>query len=202
MDDERLTAARVARLATTDPDGRPHLVPIVFALEDGTLYSAVDRKPKRSTKLRRIENARARPDVTVLVDHYDEDWGRLWWIRLRGRARVLDEGEERERALALLGEKYPQYRTEPPDGPVLAVDVTDVRDWSCVSPARCFALPVTQVRQKWIDSVTQRTGVAPFGHEVRVHSRRGSGPSSQVRCRPAGSDPKRMPNRVESGTVL
>jgi PPOX class probable F420-dependent enzyme len=130
MDDDRLIAARVARLATTDPDGRPHLVPIVFALEGDTLYSAVDRKPKRSTKLRRIENARERPDVTILVDHYDEDWGRLWWIRLRGRARVLDDGEERERALVLLGEKYPQYRTEPPDGPVLAVDVTNVRDWS------------------------------------------------------------------------
>jgi PPOX class probable F420-dependent enzyme len=128
--DPRLTAARVAWLATTDPDGRPHLVPIVFALEGDTLYSAVDRKPKRSSKLQRIENARARPDVTILVDHYDDDWSRLWWIRLRGRARVLDDGEKRERALALLQEKYPQYRSEPPDGPVLAVDVTEVREWS------------------------------------------------------------------------
>jgi PPOX class probable F420-dependent enzyme len=128
--DPRLDAARVARLATTDPDGRPHLVPIVFALEGTTLYSAVDRKPKRSEKLRRIENARRRPDVTILVDHYEEDWGALWWIRLRGRARVLDGGKERERALALLSEKYPQYRVEPPGGAVLAVDVTDVREWT------------------------------------------------------------------------
>jgi PPOX class probable F420-dependent enzyme len=120
----------VARLATTDPDGRPHLVPIVFALEDNTLYSAVDRKPKRSSTLRRIENARERPEVTILVDQYEENWARLWWIRLRGRARVLDEGSERERALALLAEKYPQYRKEPPDGPVLAVDVADVREWT------------------------------------------------------------------------
>jgi PPOX class probable F420-dependent enzyme len=120
----------VARLATTDPDGRPHVVPIVFALENDTLYTAVDRKPKRSRRLRRIENARARPDVTVLVDHYEEDWQRLWWIRLRGRARVLDEGEERERAVALLTEKYPQYRDEPPDGPVLAVDVVEIREWA------------------------------------------------------------------------
>jgi PPOX class probable F420-dependent enzyme len=127
--DSRLAAARVARLATVDPDGRPHLVPIVFALEGDTIYSAVDRKPKRSRTLRRIENARARPDVTVLVDHYEEDWGRLWWIRLRGRARVLDTGEERARALGLLGEKYPQYRAEPPDGPVLAIDVDEVRAW-------------------------------------------------------------------------
>jgi PPOX class probable F420-dependent enzyme len=128
--DARLAAARVARLATTDPDGRPHLVPIVFALAGDTLYSAVDRKPKRSRTLRRIENARERPEVTVLVDHYEEDWARLWWIRLRGRARVLDEGAERERALALLAAKYEQYRAEPPDGPVLAVDVTETRSWS------------------------------------------------------------------------
>jgi len=120
----------VARLATVDPDGRPHLVPIVFALDGDTLYSAVDRKPKRSTTLRRIENARARPDVTVLVDHYEDDWRRLWWIRLRGRARVLDDGDERERALELLAAKYPQYRDEPPDGAVLAVDVVETRGWS------------------------------------------------------------------------
>jgi PPOX class probable F420-dependent enzyme len=130
VDDPRLTAARVARLATIDPDGRPHLVPIVFALEGDTLYSAVDKKPKRSTTLRRIENARARPDVTILVDHYDDNWDELWWIRLRGRARVLDEGDERERAITLLQDKYPQYCTEPPDGLVLAVDVTEVRTWS------------------------------------------------------------------------
>jgi PPOX class probable F420-dependent enzyme len=130
MHDSRLTAARVARLATIDPDGRPHLVPIVFVLEGETLYSAVDRKPKRSSTLRRIENARVRPDVTILVDHYEDDWGRLWWIRLRGRARVLDEGDERAHALTVLARKYPQYRREPPDGPVLAVDVTEVREWT------------------------------------------------------------------------
>ncbi|HEV8251034.1 MAG TPA: TIGR03668 family PPOX class F420-dependent oxidoreductase [Gaiellaceae bacterium] len=130
MHEPRLARARVARLATTDRDGRPHLVPIVFALDGDTLYSAVDSKPKRSRRLRRIENARARPDVTVLVDHYEEDWSRLWWIRLRGRARVLDGGPEHDRALALLVEKYPQYREHPPGGPVLAVDVTEVRTWS------------------------------------------------------------------------
>ncbi len=109
-------------------------MPIVFAIDDDTIYSAVDRKPKRSTTLRRIENARTRPDVTILIDHYDEDWGTLWWVRLRGRARVLDEGAEREHALGLLREKYPQYRAEPPDGPVLAVDVTETRDWSAGAP--------------------------------------------------------------------
>ena len=133
MDDpvarERVAGARVARLATIDPDGHPHLVPIVFALDGDTLYTAVDAKPKRSRRLRRIENARKRPHVTVLVDHYDEDWRRLWWVRLRGRARVLDAGGEAERALRLLAEKYEQYRREPPGLPVLAIDVREWRSW-------------------------------------------------------------------------
>jgi PPOX class probable F420-dependent enzyme len=132
--DARLAAARVATLATTDPDGRPNLVPIVFAIAGDTLYSAVDRKPKRSPRLRRVENARARPDVTILVHDYLEDWRRLWWVRLRGRARVLDGGDERARALELLREKYPQYRDEPPEGPVLAVDVAEVREWQADAP--------------------------------------------------------------------
>jgi len=106
------------------------VVPIVFVLDGDTLYSAVDAKPKRSRTLRRIENARARPDVTVLVDHYEDDWARLWWVRLRGRARVLDNGEEAERALALLADKYEQYRAEPPGHPVLAIDLEEMRGWT------------------------------------------------------------------------
>ena len=129
MHDARLTAARVARLATIDPDGRPHLVPIVFAVDGDTIYSAVDRKPKRSRSLRRIENARVRPDVTILIDNYDDDWSRLWWLRLRGSARVLDGGPEHDRALTLLREKYPQYVDEPPAGPVLAIDVSERLEW-------------------------------------------------------------------------
>jgi PPOX class probable F420-dependent enzyme len=127
---ERVQNARVARLATLDPDGRAHLVPIVFVLDGETLYTAVDDKPKAARTLRRIENARARPDVTVLVDHYEDDWRQLWWVRLRGRARVLDEGGEAERALRLLTEKYAQYRREPPERPVLAVDLTEWRGWA------------------------------------------------------------------------
>jgi PPOX class probable F420-dependent enzyme len=126
----RVRSARVARLATTDPDGRPHVVPIVFALAGETLYSAVDAKPKRSRVLRRMENARERPDVTVLVDHYDDDWERLWWVRLRGRARILVGGDEAERAIALLADKYDQYRRERPGLPVLAVDVVEWRGWA------------------------------------------------------------------------
>jgi PPOX class probable F420-dependent enzyme len=127
---DRVTRERVARLATTDPDGRPHLVPIVFVLVGDTLYTAVDEKPKRSRTLRRIENARERPDVTVLVDHYEDDWTQLWWVRLRGRARVLDEGDEAARALAALTAKYEQYRETRPGPPVLAVDIVDWRGWA------------------------------------------------------------------------
>jgi PPOX class probable F420-dependent enzyme len=129
-------AARVARLATIDPDGRPHLVPIVFVLDGETLYTAVDAKPKRSRRLRRIENARDRPDVVVLVDHYQHDWTRLWWVRLRGRARVLDKAEEAERALGLLEEKYEQYRRERPGLPVLAVDIGEWSAWEAADETK------------------------------------------------------------------
>lgn len=123
--------ARVARLATIDPSLRPHVVPLCFALDGDTLYSAVDRKPKRSTRLQRLRNIEANPQTAVLVDQYDEDWTTLWWVRLRGRARTLD-GAERERALDLLIEKYEQYAREPPTGPVIAIDVDEWRGWSAV----------------------------------------------------------------------
>jgi PPOX class probable F420-dependent enzyme len=132
---ERVRAARVARLATIDPDGRPHLVPIVFALAGERLYSAVDAKPKRSRSLRRVANARERPDVTVLIDHYEDDWSRLWWVSLRGRARVLEDGEEAERALRLLVDMYEQYRRELPGHPVLAVDILEWRSWDASATA-------------------------------------------------------------------
>jgi PPOX class probable F420-dependent enzyme len=132
---ERVRTARVARLATIDPDGRPHLVPIVFVLDGQSLYSAVDAKPKRSRKLRRVANARERSAVTVLVDHYEDDWGRLWWVSLRGRGRVLDTGVEAERALRLLADKYEQYRRERPGRPVLAVDILEWRSWDASASA-------------------------------------------------------------------
>lgn len=128
-----MAAEPVARLATVDRDGRPHLVPIVFVLVGETLYTAVDAKPKRSRTLRRIENARERPDVTVLVDHYEDDWARLWWARLRGRARVLEGGDEAVEALAALAAKYEQYRKRPPGLPVLAVDLAEWRFWSAAA---------------------------------------------------------------------
>ena len=126
---ERVAAARVARLATLRADGRPHLVPICFALEGDALYSAVDEKPKRSLRLLRLENIRRRPDVAVLVDHYDEDWSRLWWVRLDGTATVHEDGSRYERGLELLGTKYELYRAEPPAGPVIAVRIERWRGW-------------------------------------------------------------------------
>ncbi len=129
---DRVTEARVARLATIDPEGRPHLVPVCFALDGDTVYSAVDQKPKRSQELQRLRNIRANPAIALIVDHYDEDWTQLWWVRLRGQAAVLEPGPERERALALLADKYEQYRADPPRGDVLAVRVEEWRSWSAV----------------------------------------------------------------------
>jgi PPOX class probable F420-dependent enzyme len=128
----RLVAgSRVARMATLDADGRPHLVPLVFAMDGDTLYSSVDEKPKTTRQVRRLGNIRANPDrVTVLIDHYEDDWPAVWWVRLRGTGRVLEEGAERERALRLLAEKYPQYRDMPPQGAVIALGVTEWRGWS------------------------------------------------------------------------
>lgn len=126
----RLDEARVARLATVDAKGRPHLVPITFVLDDETVYTAVDEKPKRTRRLQRLENVRVHPTATVLVDHYEEEWGRLWWVRVRGPAEVLEAGPGHRRALARLVEKYPQYRTSPPAGPVIAVTAEEWTGWS------------------------------------------------------------------------
>jgi PPOX class probable F420-dependent enzyme len=130
----RAAAARVGRIATVRPDGAPHVVPVVFVLVergDGPrLYWAVDDKPKRSMSLVRLENIRANPRVEVVVDAYDEDWGRLWWVRLLGTARVVAADGERRSALEALAEKYAPYRRRPPSGDVVAIDVSDVRWWT------------------------------------------------------------------------
>ena len=121
----------MARLATVDPDGRPHLVPIVFAVLGDTIVSAVDGKPKRTTALRRLANVAARPAVAVLVDHYDEDWTALWWVRADGTARILDAaGVDGRAAIGALVRRYAQYDTQPPGGPVLVIDVHRWSRWS------------------------------------------------------------------------
>src|SRR4051794_17354168 len=128
----RFASAPVARLATVAEDGRPHLVPVVFALDGDTLYSAVDDvKPKATTRLKRLANIAANPAVALLVDHYEDDWGALWWARADGTARLVEPGDdEAARARALLAGRYPQYRDAPPPGVVVAVDVARWSGWS------------------------------------------------------------------------
>jgi PPOX class probable F420-dependent enzyme len=122
----RFEASRVARLATVRPDGSPHLVPIVFALDGATIAFAVDDKPKSTRELQRLVNIRADPRVSVLVDHYDEDWAAVWWVR----ARVVDAGPALDHAMALLAEKYLQYVADPPPGPAVLIEVEIWRWWS------------------------------------------------------------------------
>ena len=128
----RFAAARVARLATVGADGRPHLVPIVFAVVADTVYTAVDDvKPKATQRLRRLRNIAENPAVALLADHYDDDWSALWWVRADGTARLVDPVEpEAERARDLLAERYPQYRAAPPPGPVVAVAVERWTGWA------------------------------------------------------------------------
>lgn len=124
----RFAAERVGRLGTANSGGRPHLVPVVFAVAGDRIYSVVDDKPKRTTSLRRLANIAENPAVSVLVDHYEEDWGALWWVRADGRGRVLEPDEPEARgAVELLRERYPQQRAV---GAVLAVDVERWKGWS------------------------------------------------------------------------
>jgi PPOX class probable F420-dependent enzyme len=137
----RFAGARVARLATVAPDGRPHVVPCCFVLAHATdaqardiVYSAVDAKPKSTLALRRLANLRHEPRAALLVDHYADDWSTLWWIRVDGDGRVLDadaerDGPEHDAAIAQLGAKYPVYVTDRPPGAVIALDVTAWRAW-------------------------------------------------------------------------
>jgi PPOX class probable F420-dependent enzyme len=127
----RLVAtARVGRLATVGGDGRPHAVPICYALREETVYSAVDHKPKRRTALRRVANLAETGRACLLLDEYAEDWSTLWWVRLDGSGRVVADPAESARAVSALVEKYPQYRERPPAGPVIAVDITRWTGWS------------------------------------------------------------------------
>ena len=129
----RLRVARVGRLATVTPDARPHVVPFVFALvehgDEVRAYWAVDRKPKRTDRLRRLRNLKGSPAVEFVVDGYDEDWRELWWVRASGTGRVVDAPDERAAALEALTAKYAQYASEPPRGPIVAIDVARISGW-------------------------------------------------------------------------
>ena len=129
-----LERQRSGRLATVDPQGRPHAVPICYALLDGVLYTPVDEKPKTGDprELRRIRNILANPNVCLVVDHYeDEDWTQLAWLQVRGVASLVEEADERERALAALRARYRQYRSMALEGlPLLRITPARLVGWS------------------------------------------------------------------------
>jgi len=126
----RLAPEPSGRLATVRPDGRPHVVVVTFAVDEGDIVTAVDHKPKSTQQLQRLTNIEADPRVSFLVDHYESDWARLWWVRVDGTARVLEPDDTtRERALVMLAEKYTQYRTARPEGAVIAIEISYWRGW-------------------------------------------------------------------------
>jgi PPOX class probable F420-dependent enzyme len=126
----RFGGAPVARLATVGPAGRPHLVPVTFALDGDTIYTAVDAKPKSTANLRRLRNIVGDPHVAVLADHYEDDWDRLWWARADGLASVLGPPADLSGPLELLAARYPRYRADPPAGPVIRVGVERWTGWA------------------------------------------------------------------------
>lgn len=126
---QRVQDARVATLGTIAPDGGPHLVPITFVLDGDTMYWVVDDKPKTTAALQRLENMRVDPRVTVLVNHYTDDWSKLWWVRMEGSGSIVDDGPVFERVIDALAVKYDVYQRRRPAGPVVAIDVTKWRGW-------------------------------------------------------------------------
>ncbi|SHN74737.1 TIGR03668 family PPOX class F420-dependent oxidoreductase [Cryptosporangium aurantiacum] len=126
----RLTDARVVHLATADAAGVPHLVPATFALHADTVVIAVDAKPKRHQRLKRLDNLAANPRACVLADRYDDDWTQLWWVRADGVARILTGPDETREPIDRLAAKYPQYRSQRPAGPVIALRVTRWIGWA------------------------------------------------------------------------
>ena len=131
----RVAAARVAYLATVRPDRRPHIVPIVFAVDGDRICSIADPKPKRGPDLLRFRNIAANPAVSLLVDEYDEDWQRLWWVRADGSAQVVEDGPDRDLTIRLLRAKYPQYATwSTPFGAAMIVTIDRWSFWS-LAPA-------------------------------------------------------------------
>jgi PPOX class probable F420-dependent enzyme len=126
---QRVHEAPVATLATITGSGRPHLVPCCFVLLGDTAYSAVDAKPKSTLALRRIDNLAAHPACSLLVDHYEEDWAALWWVRLDGTGRVVNSPGESAEAIGALVDKYPQYAQVAIPGPVIALEIDSWRAW-------------------------------------------------------------------------
>jgi PPOX class probable F420-dependent enzyme len=126
---QRVEHARVAHLGTTMSNGRPHLVPCCFALRGEVVYTAIDAKPKASLAVQRMKNIEASPAACLIVDHYQEDWSALWWVRLDALGRVADSSAETEQAMRALQAKYAQYHHVPIPGPVIALDIMRWTTW-------------------------------------------------------------------------
>jgi PPOX class probable F420-dependent enzyme len=127
-----LAGQRVARLATADAAGRPHVVPVCYALIGSSVYFTIDEKPKKApgARLKRLANLRANPMAALVVDRYEEDWSRLGWVMLQGAAEILESGDEHDLAQASLRARYPQLVTMRIEGlPVVAVRIDDVASW-------------------------------------------------------------------------
>ena len=126
----RFTEAPVAHLATATADGKPHLVPVVFAVASDVIYTAVDTKRKSTQRLRRLINIEANPLVSMLVNQYDSDWSQLWWVRADGVAEIHHRGVEMATGFDVLRRKYPQYQRVSLTGPVVAITVVRWSSWS------------------------------------------------------------------------
>jgi PPOX class probable F420-dependent enzyme len=128
-----LRSARVAHLATADRKGRPHVVPICFAVDGWELFTPLDEKPKKSPPLRlkRARNIILNPKVAVLVDHYEENWRRLTYILIHGRAMLAMRGKKHRKAVRLLRKKYSQYRSmRLEERPVIIVRYLSAHSWA------------------------------------------------------------------------
>ena len=129
-----LDQSRVGHLATADRHGVPHVVPVCYAVAGSNLYISVDEKPKRTDlPLKRLRNISQNPAVAVTVDHWDEDWARLAWVMLHGKAEILPEGSEHDEAQAMLRRRYLQYQAmDLTPLPVIAVRVGRVLSWGAL----------------------------------------------------------------------
>jgi PPOX class probable F420-dependent enzyme len=126
----RIAGESIGHLGTVRPDGRPHVVVATFAVVDGNIVTAIDHKPKRTERLQRLVNIEANPSVTFLVDHYQDDWAGLWWVRVDGIASTHQSGGTWDDAIEALTDKYEQYRLQPPKGVVISIGPEQIRSWS------------------------------------------------------------------------
>ena len=137
MDEARalrlIAESPVGRLATVDEHGRPHIVPVVYAVAGDRIHFAVDHKPKQTRRLKRLRNIETSGRASLLVDHYEDEWKRLWWVRVDGPARVVTEPDDVARSVDLLVEKYVQYEHDRPQGPAIILEVGHVTSWAASS---------------------------------------------------------------------